>query len=46
MYKFLASYFPRKIANILIGLWYFFLLVVNVYCGISATQGAFAYVGW
>ena len=46
MYKFLTRYVPKTIANILIGLWYFLLMAVNLYCGISASQGAFAYVGW
>jgi hypothetical protein len=46
MYKFLITYFPKKIANILIALWYLFLIILNVYCGVSATQGAFEYVGW
>lgn len=46
MYKFLRTYLPKTLANILIALWYFLLIVFNVYCGISATQGAFQYVGW
>jgi hypothetical protein len=46
MYKFLITYLPKSLANVLIALWYFFLIALNVYCGISATQGAFQYVGW
>ncbi|HZI24085.1 MAG TPA: hypothetical protein VFD46_03370 [Chryseolinea sp.] len=46
MYKFLITYLPKSLANILIALWHFFLIIVIVYCGISATQGAFQYVGW
>ena len=46
MYKLLRTYLPKSLANVLIALWYFFLIIVNVYCGISATQGAFQYVGW
>lgn len=47
MYKFLITYFPKRIANILMALWYLLLFIMNVYCGISAVpQGAFQYVGW
>ena len=42
MYKFLITYLPKTLANILIALWYFFLIVVNVYCGISATKVLFS----
>ena len=34
------------LANIVIALWYFILILLNIYCGISAAQGAFQYVGW
>ncbi|HZI24708.1 MAG TPA: hypothetical protein VFD46_06500 [Chryseolinea sp.] len=46
MYKFLTTYLPKNLANIAIALWYFFLIAVNLYCGIAAAQGAFQYVGW
>jgi hypothetical protein len=47
MYKFLVTYSNKAIANLLMGLWYLFLIIVNIYCSVSAaTQGAFQYVGW
>ena len=46
MYKFLITYLPKSLANIMMGLWYFFLIIFNIYCGIAAAQGAFKYVGW
>jgi hypothetical protein len=46
MYKFLLKYLPAGIANLTMGLWYFFLIVMNIYCIVSGAQGAFQYVGW
>ena len=46
MYKFLTSFLPKSLANIMIDLWYFFLIMFNLYCGIAVAQGAFQYVGW
>jgi len=47
MYKFLVKYFHRRMADILIVLWYLFLIILNIYCGLSAVpQGVFRYVGW
>ena len=34
------------LANIVIAMWYFILILLNIYCGISAAQGEFQYVGW
>lgn len=46
MYKFLLKYLPTSIANLVMGLWYFLLIVMNIYCIASGAQGAFQYVGW
>jgi hypothetical protein len=46
MYKFLLKYLPKSIANFVMGLWYFFLIAMNIYCIASGAQGAFQYVGW
>ena len=46
MYKFLITYLPKSLANITMALWYFFLIILNIYCGIAVAQGAFQYVGW
>lgn len=46
MYKFLLKYLPASIANLVMGLWYFLLIVMNIYCIASGAQGAFQYVGW
>jgi hypothetical protein len=46
MYKFLITHLPKSLANIVIALWYFILILLNIYCGIGASQGAFQYVGW
>jgi len=46
MYKVLTKNFPPGIANFIMGLWYLFLLVMNMYCIVSGAQGAFQYVGW
>jgi hypothetical protein len=46
MYKFLITFLPKRLANIIIGLWYLFLIVLNSYCGVAVAQGAFQYVGW
>ena len=46
MYKLLTTYLPKKLANIAIAFWYFFLIMFNLYCGMAVAQGAFQYVGW
>ena len=47
MYKFLLRYFPNGIANFIMALWYLFLIIMNVYSGISVgQQGDFRYLGW
>ena len=46
MYKFLITYLPKSLANIVMALVYFVLIILNIYCGIAAAQGAFQYVGW
>lgn len=46
MYKFLLKFLPEGIANFVMGLWYFMLILMNVYCIVSGAQGAFQYVGW
>jgi len=46
MYKFLITHLPKSLANIMIALWYFFLIVFNIYCGVAVSQGEFQYVGW
>ena len=46
MYKLLITYLPKSIANVTIALWYFFLIMVNLYCAIAFNQGTFQYVGW
>ena len=46
MYKLLTKYFSKRVANFIMGLWYFLLVILNVYCLVSGVQGAFQYVGW
>lgn len=46
MYKLLLKYLPAGIANLVMGLWYFVLIMMNIYCIASGAQGAFQYVGW
>jgi hypothetical protein len=38
MYKFLITHLPKMLANIVIALWYFILILLNIYCGISAAR--------
>ena len=35
MYKFLITYLPKSLANIMVALWYFVLIMLNIYCGIA-----------
>ena len=46
MYKLLTKYFSKRVANITMGIWYFLLVILNIYCIVSGVQGAFEYVGW
>jgi hypothetical protein len=46
MYKVLTNYLPLSVANVIMGLWYLLLVVLNMYCIVSGVQGAFQYVGW
>ncbi len=46
MYKFLLKFLPAGIANFVMGMWYFLLILMNIYCIVSGAQGAFQYVGW
>ncbi len=46
MYKFLVKHLPKAVANFIMGLWYLILVIMNIYCAVSGTQGTFQYVGW
>jgi hypothetical protein len=46
MYKLLTNYFSKRVTNFIMGLWYFLLVMLNIYCILSGAQGAFQYVGW
>lgn len=47
MYKFLNQHLNKNVANIIIVLWYVFLIIYNLHLILAnLNDGKFRYIGW